>query len=194
MNRFALACLAILVICMGMAGTGNVHQLPNGITAPNDPIQTAATGVRPWKKNGYLIRPLARFKINARVLLTDHYSWDRESQLAPVDLTLGWGALSDTAVLSTLELSHGYRHYRWVARDLVLPTEEINDHMANMHIIPADAHVEGKLRKVIPGDIVTIDGYLVEAATADGWSWRSSLTRQDSGNGACEVLWAERIH
>jgi hypothetical protein len=27
----------------------------------------------------------------------------------------------------------------------------------------------------------------------DGWRWRSSLTREDTGAGACELVWVERI-
>jgi hypothetical protein len=30
----------------------------------------------------------------------------------------------------------------------------------------------------------------VEADTGDGWRWRSSLRRDDRGNGACELVYA----
>ena len=30
---------------------------------------------------------------------------------------------------------------------------------------------------------------LVEVRGADGWTWRSSLSREDSGNGGCEVVY-----
>jgi hypothetical protein len=33
----------------------------------------------------------------------------------------------------------------------------------------------------------------MEARAPDGWRWRSSLTREDVGNGACELVWVERI-
>ena len=39
------------------------------------------------------------------------------------------------------------------------------------------------------GDRVRIDGWLVQANAPDGWRWRSSLTRDDSGGGACEVVY-----
>jgi hypothetical protein len=32
---------------------------------------------------------------------------------------------------------------------------------------------------------------LVEADGRDGWKWRSSLTRDDTGDGACELMWVE---
>ena len=39
------------------------------------------------------------------------------------------------------------------------------------------------------GDRVRINGWLVEANAADGWRWRSSTSRDDSGGGACEVVY-----
>jgi hypothetical protein len=31
----------------------------------------------------------------------------------------------------------------------------------------------------------------VRVEAADGWSWTSSLTRDDTGPGACEVMWVD---
>lgn len=193
MRWLALVGILLLVLGTGIVGPARIKEHQPGVLTPDEPLQQSAQGKKPWKKNGYLIRPLASFSIRARVLLTDHYSWDRESELSPVDLTLGWGPLSDSKILSTLKLSHGIRHYRWSSQNLVLPYEEINAHMANMHIIPSDQYTENRLKKVIPGDIVSIEGYLIEAATPDGWSWKSSLTRTDAGQGACEVIWADKL-
>jgi hypothetical protein len=36
-------------------------------------------------------------------------------------------------------------------------------------------------------------GYLVEVRGRDGFRWRSSLTREDTGNGACELVWVEKL-
>jgi hypothetical protein len=57
-----------------------------------------------------------------------------------------------------------------------------------MHMIPADAAIERRLKAVRPGQTVRIDGWLVEARGTDGWRWRSSITRDDTGAGACEVI------
>ena len=66
---------------------------------------------------------------------------------------------------------------------------EIVRSSANMHMIPADAHAARALAQVRAGDNVRIEGWLVEADAPDGWRWRSSLTREDSGSGACEVVY-----
>ena len=49
----------------------------------------------------------------------------------------------------------------------------------------------GKVVRV--GEIVELRGRLVEASRADGWHWRSSLSRDDSGAGACELMLVEAI-
>jgi len=62
-----------------------------------------------------------------------------------------------------------------------------------MHMVPANAEVERTLRALHSGQRVTISDYLIEARAPDGWRWRSSLTREDTGAGACELVWVEKI-
>ena len=70
-----------------------------------------------------------------------------------------------------------------------IPLDEIVRSSANMHMIPADEAVAAALRQVGKDDRVRIDGWLVEVQADDGWRWRSSLTRDDQGQGACEVVY-----
>ena len=62
-----------------------------------------------------------------------------------------------------------------------------------MHMIPADGAIAGRLKDVRPGQVVRIQGWLVEARAGDGWRWRSSLTRNDTGAGACEVIFVRDL-
>jgi hypothetical protein len=36
------------------------------------------------------------------------------------------------------------------------------------------------------GQIVSLQGHLIEASRTDGWCWRNSLSREDGGSGACD--------
>ena len=60
-------------------------------------------------------------------------------------------------------------------------------------MIPADASVAYELKRVRVGDVVSLDGMLVEADKANGWRWRSSLTRDDTGGGACELVYVQSL-
>lgn len=141
----------------------------------------------------YHIEPLAEFSIEARVLGTERYRLGRESEISPVDFALGWGAMSDSAVLDRIDINQRGRFYFWHVDEFPIPREEIESHSANMHMIPANASVARRLKEIRPGQIVRLQGYLVAISADDGWKWRSSLSRTDTGNGACELVWVESV-
>lgn len=165
-----------------------------GEIAPDVPAQTAlADAPAPWRKGDYAIKPLAKFSITARVLSRADYRFDRGAALVPVDLALGWGRLSDSAVLDKIDISQSGRFYYWRVNAFPIPEREIIESSANMHLIPGDARVKRAIERTRAGDVVSFDGYLVEADAADGFKWVSSLTREDSGAGACELVWVENF-
>lgn len=143
--------------------------------------------------DNYHVEPLAEFSIEARVLATERYRLGRESEISPVDFALGWGAMSDSAVLDRIAISQHGRFYFWHVDEFPIPREEIESHSANMHMIPANASVARRLKEIRPGQIVRLQGYLVAISADDGWKWRSSLSRTDTGNGACELVWVESV-
>ena len=42
------------------------------------------------------------------------------------------------------------------------------------------------------GGLISLSGYLVQMDRRNGWKWRSSLRRTDTGAGACDVVWMDR--
>jgi hypothetical protein len=122
------------------------------------------------------------------------YRSGREAELSPFDLALGWGRMSDEDVLASIKIKQSGRFYYWSVKKFPIPRKEIERGSANTHIIPADDDIEKQLRKVRKGHIVDIKGYLVKVTAKDGWRWKSSLTRKDTGAGACEVLFAEEFN
>lgn len=164
-----------------------------GITVPESPRQQLLDQARPFAHGAYVITPLARFQLRARVLKTRRYRFDREADLAPWDLTLGWGPMSDSDVLDELEIRQSGRWYRWRASRLPVPRREIETNSANMHMIPANDHVADRLEDLREGELVEIRGQLVSVEGTDGWRWVSSLTRHDTGASACELVWVESI-
>ncbi|STR46047.1 hypothetical protein [Iodobacter fluviatilis] len=168
-----------------------VHQA-NGVLVQADPLQSMLDRGEVWQKDNYTIKALADFAIEARVLSKEMYSSGREADLSPVDLALGWGPMSDSEVLSELNISQSNRFYfyRWEDQP-PRPPAEIASHSANMHMIPADAQIEKILKAVRPGQIIRLHGKLVEVSAPDGWRWQSSLTRDDTGAGACELFRVE---
>ncbi len=192
--RYVVAIAIALAVAYFALGSREIAR-PDGVLAPNAPVQEdTRPGDGPqWEIGAYQLRALARFELDARVLSAEHYRLDREAELSPVDLALGWGPMSANAVLATLDISQGGRFFRWSAREPMIAPSEITKHSANMHMVPIDDHVRATLHAARKGNLVHIEGWLVEAKSSDGWRWRSSLTRADSGAGACELVLVERI-
>jgi len=163
-----------------------------GVIASHLPIQNSISQTS-FKLNGYSITPLKSFEMEARVLSAKSYSIGREADLSPIDLALGWGPMSDEAVLGKVDISQSNRFYYWHVDEFPISRREIEMNSANMHMIPADARIEKMLKSVRPGEVVKLSGYLVQVNASDGWHWKSSLTREDTGNGACEVVYVKEL-
>ncbi len=193
--RVYLGILLALVLAFAFSWYPNEIKRPRGVLAVEEPEQNLISQPRPWPYKNYQITPLADFHLHARVLMTERYWLGREAQLSPVDLTVGWRLMSDQAVLDQLEIYRGYREFYWRPKTSHWPAPhaDITAHVANMHMIPANDEIESSLKSIRPGNLIDLRGFLVLAQAADGWNWRSSLSRTDEGAGACELIWVERL-
>jgi hypothetical protein len=165
--------------------------MPPRVRPGDAPLQSdVPRSLAPFRLQPATLTPLAGFSVEARVLSREDYSTGREAALSPTDLALGWAAMRDDAVLSRLDIRQSGRwyEYRWQGES-PLPLQDIVRDSANMHMIPSDDTVAAELRRIRASDDVRIDGWLVQADAPDGWHWRSSLTRDDSGGGACELVY-----
>lgn len=191
MKVLLLLLAALVAFFLAFMQTGGDVAHGPGVLAPDEPLQTDPGKADPFEHAGYRLLPLADFRVKARVLSREDYRFDREADLAPLDLALGWGPMSDSEVLGQIEISQRNRFFFWRVEQFPVPRRDIEHNAANMHIIPADDTVETVLDGVRSGHVVTLQGRLVEARGSDGWRWRSSLTRTDTGKGACELFYVE---
>lgn len=161
------------------------------VTGPEQSTSHAAS----WNLDDWKITPLAAYDIQARVLSKSRYYMDTESDLSPVDFALGWNKMADPGVYKKLSISQGGRwyYYSWGSDGPPIPTNEIISSSANTHLIPANDKVKAKLLNIAQDEIVNLSGYLVRVDKSNGWHWVSSLSRDDSGGGSCEVMWVESV-
>lgn len=191
-KRSILAALIAGALCPVLSASSATFAPEEAILG--EPVQKNLTAaVEPIKKNGYMLTPLAEFQAEARVLSAHHYNGDRESDLVPVDLALGWKHMSEDAVLQKIEIHQDGRFYFWKTNAFPISRAEIETQSTNMHLIPADSIIEETLKSIKTGERVKFSGYLVEARGKDNWHWRSSLTRKDTGAGACELVYVTSL-
>ncbi len=165
-----------------------------GVLAPDVPQQDDLGSDAPiLQKGDVTLTTRAHFAITARVLSREDYSWGADAKLIPEDLALGWGRMSDSAVLASIKITQSDRFYHWQVDQFPIPRREIETSSANMHMIPADDSVKRELEQVRAGQVIHLEGFLVDASRPDGWRWKTSMTRDDTGAGACELIYVESV-
>ena len=166
----------------------------------NEPLQTSEDLPAPFqvtrKRLTYVVTPLFRYELSGLVVsqhrsdsLLDisHRRW--RDLLNIKDLCVVWGRNIRSGV---------YREMKFWNRDFTcmceFPDAEIamlfsGRHLANNHILCADAAMSRRILKVRPGDQVRFKGYLASySQPANNFERGSSTVRDDTGDGACETV------
>jgi hypothetical protein len=168
---------------------------PEQVLVPNEPaIEFEA------KHHHIRLQPRATYKITGYAAETSRKLLDQWDFAVPMDVALVWGPIADPAVLSHLKfhLSERYVSYWYDAGTPGVAVGKLPSHIANNHLIPANEEVADALARIAIGDLVTLHGKLVDLEIHDAggrqvFRARTSLTRDDVGSGACEIIWVESV-
>ena len=187
----ALLMVACVVVFMHDRSTQRMLTSRGPIAEAPAQTRTVASTL---KRGAFTIEPVADYSVRARVLSIERYRLGREAELSPVDFALGWGPMSDDAVLSQLTVSQANRWYmyRWQGAPPLDPSVIIAS-SSNTHLVPATPEIEQTLLAVHKGAVVHLTGQLINVQHSDGWHWNTSLSRTDSGGGSCELMWVTDV-
>lgn len=187
--------LVIGLICFAYWYLHRPITYPPGVLIADEPSQiTLPADTPPFRQEVFQLKPLAVFSIDARVLHRKIYRFDHGASLVPVDLALGWGPMSDQRVLNQLKITQSMRFYWYeYSHQPPIPVEQIVSHSTNLHVIPSTKSIASQCKSLRVGQLVHLRGDLVEATGAAIGTWRSSLSRTDTGNGACELMWVKEL-
>lgn len=201
---FAIAGVAIAVAIQLSGGMSSA--VASSTSAPLPDVAAAPRQSEPASRGDFAhatpsaeftITPLADYDVSAQVVGVKKYRSGWMGELAPVDLALAWGRLPDPAHLKHVKFRQSDRWYYYdFSADSPLTAREISESSANTHIIPANGNIAAALRSVRRGDRVRLTGCLVSLTGRSGGGdvrWKSSLTRLDSGNQSCELMFVESI-
>ncbi len=176
------------------------------ISGLEEPKQTDVTGGFDLIRGDYSCKVTLKcsYDIDALVVHTKEYSGSGlDDALAPVDLGLAWGKVAE--LNDTIDFHWDQRNRRCIASDLydadmalLGGRENLVKGFSNNHIIPAEKVVEKEVRKIRAGDRVRLRGYLVyiegtKMSTGQVANYNSSTTREDEGDGACEVFYVTNV-
>ncbi len=197
--RLALAALPFLALACG-----DWRSRVDPALAAAEPEQVVVAGEPDitFESKGHEVRltPRATYRITGYAVDTSRTLLDRWDHVLPMDLALVWGPVADPQVLRRMKFHLSGRYVSWwMEGGPGLPSSHVVEtHVANHHLVPANDEVAREMKRVRVGDLVTLRGRLVDLQIRD-WDGavvhraRTSLTRDDTGSGACENLWVEVI-
>lgn len=165
---------------------------PNALKEPvqEEPVHEPFAETR--GRRTFRITPRAAYDVAARVGATERYRMGASGALIPWDFVLTWGAATKEPAWSRISYLQTGRFYNWRSDDTLDPGY-VASHTANTHLIPASGRVASALAHVRRGDVVRLEGDLVDVDGPDGFVWKTSLTRTDTGPGACETLYVRAV-
>ena len=172
----------------------NPYTGPESIGDPvqSDSGQPSVFGYQ-GKQGMYQLDFLATYQISAAVKSKQSYTADYPAQVSPLDLVLAWGDLNQSDIDRHIHYSQSGRWY-FSRFDAGTPVSQayIQEHSANVHMIPADDGIATQLNRIRVNDYIELSGYLVRVRFENG-PWTSSLTRKDAGDGSCEIMYVKKV-
>jgi hypothetical protein len=185
-----MASVALLAVWQ-LVSSRPIHRDP-GAVAVDDPLQSDLEAPQILTRGEFQVIGQARFSAEVRVLGRERYRLGALADVSPLDIAVGWGPMSDSAVLADLDIRQSGRFYFWQYQDEPpIPTEAIESHSANWHLVPANSTIWRKLRGLRVGDVVKLEGMLVNLENSDV-TMSTSLRRDDTGAGACEIVYVQK--
>ncbi|HBG61118.1 MAG TPA: hypothetical protein DDX37_04685, partial [Candidatus Omnitrophica bacterium] len=166
-----VAAVAFIMFVQGKMNRMRVENAPGVIITAN-PEQRLLLTREGFRHGDVSISLLAEFSLDAMVLSKQRYYFGRDAELAPYDLALGWGPMSNPEVIKDIRISQGNRWYTYRYKiPPPIPHREISYHSSNMHLVAATKEVAEEIKNVRWGDIIHMEGYLINITGDDGWYW-----------------------
>ncbi|MEO0185034.1 MAG: hypothetical protein ABIL20_04480 [candidate division WOR-3 bacterium] len=145
----------------------------------------------------FTIKLKALYKVSGIVLSKKRYSDGWQGKMAPYDVALVWGELLRDSLYKKIKWWQEARWYRW-RPDNGFPKDNyfIARYSSNNHVILASKNIEVLLGRIKKNDTIELSGYLVDingSKNGNKYWWYSSMSRNDTGAGSCEVIYLTRI-
>lgn len=213
LNIYSVVCFCFLICFINLATVGCSTRLFNRdrpvatlatievIDASQEP-QQLNTNIIPiftikGTKGSFTVTTVAEYRITAMIVAIKEYSSGWNSQISPVDLALAWGGLAKVDYDTYIEYEQRGRWYYYKYNNKSpFDGRYITSHSENNHIIPATENLKKILATLKVKQTVLLEGYLVNVTGVyDGkevW-WNSSLSREDNGDGSCELIYVKKI-
>lgn len=111
------------------------------------------------------------------------------------DICVVFGNNAKTGVYEKGKYKSGSWTCYWQFADADSWSRFSESQIANNHLITSDKTIQNQIRHLKVGDQVHLKGNLVNYNNSEtGWERKTSLTRKDTGNHACEVVFVKELN
>jgi hypothetical protein len=165
------------------------------------PVQEALEAAEPLvvERAGrrYLVHKQFAYDVLGVVLSASSYDVTWTNDVADVDVGLLWGPRRE-ALKERYKFFQMGRWLFWRTETQVTNEDraEVTRHSSNNHLIAPEGskRLGWAFRRIAQGDLVRLKGSLVRITSGEGTLYaQSSTSRDDTGDGACEVVWVDEL-
>lgn len=147
----------------------------------------------------YLIEPQYDYDLIGMVVSYAHHNgnygvhkrWGDHLNVA--DICVIWQDNAHTAQLDKLDFWNGEFTCNVQTDDNVAWASFHMNQLSNNHLLTTDDRIRDQLKAINVGDQIRIKGWLVNYGQRADQMRKTSITREDTGNGACETLYVKQV-
>ncbi len=204
LERVAIVSLLLLIITYFTKDTlptpdhytNTIHQEPIQNKISKKPFKTEVN------QEKYLLTPKYDYQLEGVVVsahnadslldLRHHEEW--RDFLNIRDLCVIWGENINSGIYKKMEFKSGdwTCWYSWP--NASVRQQFRNDQLSNNHLLTDNRAIGESIMKARPGDHIRMEGMLVDYANpANSFQRGTSISRTDTGQGACETIYIEKF-
>ncbi|MDD5644451.1 MAG: hypothetical protein PHO00_03260 [bacterium] len=142
----------------------------------------------------YTVKPLYEYQLYGMIVSQhdssswwDYYHKDWKDSLNIRDIGVLWGDNLKTEVYKDMKFKSGSWTLYWYYPNSEVRSRFNETHGSNNHLLVSDENIIQMIKTARAGDQIYFEGYLAEYSYP-GWSRGTSVSRTDTGSGACETV------
>lgn len=138
------------------------------------------------------ITGISRIDLEGIVLSRRDYTVDWRADVSSIDVVVGWKSMSDPAIVNDIAVSQAGRSYNLrPVSDTATSKAVLLFESANLSLFSTRKDVAAELAKTRPGDIIRVEGYVVDTKMSDGRVWESSEVMFDGSASTSRIVLVE---
>lgn len=169
-----------------------INHGPGEIT-PNKPKFERLTWEKPFTFKEATIIPHRKITGTVRVLEKKRYFFDNKREYSPIDVLIGWKALSDERNLDHIHFSLDNRFFDYEFTRPPLPLNDILSQIDLWHLVPSTEQIDTDIKKLRKGNIIILEGFVIDIEPLSKYAWRSELVNPKNQDFKNTIIWVTKL-